>query len=98
QRRAASAGTGYSRRVLVFAPAHPRFPNRPDIVEYEVRRTVDGHLVLPVFTSQRRLVKTLGDAQPWVELPLESVEQSAGVAPEISVVVDPGMTQDLWTW
>ena len=84
--------------MLVFAPAHPRYPHRPDIVEYEVRSTVDGHLVLPVFSTLKRLVATLGPAQPWVELPLDSVERSVAVAPGVTVVVDPSMTQELWTW
>lgn len=89
---------GYRVAVLVHVPAHPRHAARPDIVEYEVRRTADGDLVLPVFTTRKQLVRMLGPAQPWVAQPLENLERALAAAPTVRVVVDPATSQDLWTW
>lgn len=58
----------------VFVPAHPRHPadpsRRPEI-GFELLGRQDGSRPVPVaFTDVRKLVAALGDAQPWIAVPV----------------------------
>lgn len=83
---------------LVYVPAHPQARSgRADIV-MEIRKLPDDRRMLPVFTSTRRLVETLGPMQPWAELPLESARRMMGEAGVDLVVIDPPAGPDVVRW
>ena len=81
---------------LVIVPAHP-VPHRE--IEFETREDLGrGGPVLPVFSTVRRLVRTLGPDQPWVAMPLASVRELAGSAGVREVRLDPSAAPGAWRW
>jgi hypothetical protein len=83
---------------FVYAPAHPQVRgDRKDVV-FEVRQLADGRPVLPVFTSVQRLVAVLGEAQPWVCLPLREVRALMGLSTVEQVLIDPDVERGAWRW
>jgi hypothetical protein len=83
---------------LVVVPAHPALAGEEQDVVFEVRQTDTGLNVLPVFTSVRRLVETLGHAQPWVAMPLIRVRELAAAGGIHEVVLDPSAGPGAWRW
>lgn len=65
---------------------------------FEVRELSDGGRALPVFTTVKRLVATLGPEQPWVALPLRNIRAIMGGAGVDRVVIDPQARPDAWRW
>jgi hypothetical protein len=63
-----------------------------------LREGADAMAVLPVFSSVRRLVLALGQAQPWVALPLLRVRELAAAGGVSTVVVDPEVASGAWRW
>lgn len=67
----------------------------------ELRRLVDGRLALPVYTSVGDLVEACGPDQPWVAVPVESLERlreqavvdtiavNMSIPPEVRHGIDP---------
>ncbi len=92
------AGDGLRPGSIVIAPAHPApRDGHPDLV-FELREGADAMAVLPVFSSVRRLVLALGQAQPWVALPLLRVRELAAAGGVSTVVVDPEVASGAWRW
>jgi len=84
---------------IVVAPARRDVrPGRNGDVIFEVRQLPDGRRVMPVFRSVRRLVAALGQYQPWVALPLRSVQEIMGGAGVYCVVLDPQAHAGDWRW
>jgi hypothetical protein len=57
----------------VFVPAHPRYPADPTArprIAFELLSGPDGGPVPVAFTNATKLVEALGDAQPWVAIPV----------------------------
>jgi hypothetical protein len=93
-------GTGQpvSLPEIVVAPAHPAIADgQPDIV-FELRQSADAPAVLPVFSSVHKLVEALGEAQPWVALPLLKVRELAEAGGVHTVVLDPDVQPGAWRW
>lgn len=82
----------------VVVPAHPAPGGGLDGIVFETRETPGGQAVLPVFSSVRHLVGTLGHAQPWVAMPLIKVRELAGAGGLREVVLDPTAEPGAWTW
>lgn len=83
---------------IVYVPAHPVVRAGRRDVELEVRRLADGRAALPVFTSLDRLVASLGEAQPWVTLPLRAARALMAAAGVGEVVVDAPIAPGAWQW
>ena len=84
---------------IVVAPARQDVrPGHEGDVIFEVREISDGGRALPVFTTVRRLVETLGPDQPWVALPLKSIQAIMGGAGVDRVVIDPQAQPGTWRW
>ncbi|HEV2377919.1 MAG TPA: SAV_915 family protein [Streptosporangiaceae bacterium] len=81
---------------IVIAPAHPA--NKSSQIVFEVRPGAAGTDVLPVFSSVRQLVETLGPAQPWVALPLRKARELAAAGGIQQVVLDPVAPPGTWRW
>jgi hypothetical protein len=81
---------------LVVVPAHPAGGH--DDVVFETREAPGGQAVLPVFSSVRRLVGTLGHAQPWLAMPLVKVRELAAAGGLPEVVLDPAVQPGAWLW
>ena len=74
--------------MVVFVPAHPA-PDGSGNIVFEVRQRPDGSWALPVFSSARQLAVQLGNAQPWVAVPLEKAMQLMGEVGVDQVVLNP---------
>jgi hypothetical protein len=84
---------------IVIAPARPDIrPGHDGDVIFEVRELPDGDRALPVFTTVKRLVATLGPDQPWVALPLRNIRTIMGGAGVDRVVIDPQVQPGAWRW
>lgn len=82
-----------------MAPARPDIrPGHDGEVIFEVRELSGGGRALPVFTTVKRLVATLGPAQPWVALPLRNIQAIMGGAGVGTVVIDPQAEPGTWRW
>jgi hypothetical protein len=81
---------------IVIAPAHP--DNGSTEIVFEVRQAANGMDVVPVFSSIRHLVDTLGPAQPWVALPLIKMRELAAAGGFRQVVLDPVVQPGAWRW
>lgn len=82
----------------VVVPAHPAPAGGPQGIVFETRETPGGQAVLPVFSSVRQLVGTLGHAQPWVAMPLIEVRELAAAGGLREVVLDPAAEPGAWMW
>jgi hypothetical protein len=86
-------------RPIVIAPARQDIrPGHDGDVIFEVRELSDGGRGLPVFTTVRRLVETLGPDQPWVAVPLRNMQAIMGGAGVDRVVIDPVAQPGTWRW
>ena len=75
---------------IVVAPARRDVrPGRNGEVIFEVRELAGRGRVMPAFTTVSRLVAALGPYQPWVALPLRSLQEIMGGAGVHAVVLDP---------
>lgn len=84
---------------IVIAPARPDIrPAHDGDVIFEVRELSSGGRALPVFTTVKRLVATLGPDQPWVALPLRNIQAIMGGAGVDRVVIDPQAQPGAWRW
>lgn len=84
---------------IVIAPARPDIrPGHNGDVIFEVREISDGGRALPVFTTVKRLVATLGQDQPWVALPLRNIQAIMGGAGVDRVLIDPQAQPGTWRW
>jgi hypothetical protein len=84
---------------IVVAPARPDIrPAHDGDVIFEVRELSGGGRALPVFTTVKRLVATLGPDQPWVALPLRNIQAIMGGAGVDRVVIDPQAQPGAWRW
>lgn len=82
-------------KQLVAVPAHPGAS--PGELVLEARREPQG-MVLPVFSSVRILVNSLGRSQPWAVMPLSRVGDLASAAGVDQIVFDPEISADAWLW
>jgi SseB protein N-terminal domain len=84
---------------IVIAPARPDIrPGHDADVIFEVRELSDGGRALPVFTTVKRLVATLGPDQPWVALPLRNIQAIMDSSGVDRVVFDPQAEPGAWRW
>jgi hypothetical protein len=81
---------------IVIVPAHPD-PGGTEI-SFEVRQGPGGMNVVPVFSSVRKLVLALGEAQPWVAMPLLRVRELAAEGGVPEVLLDPAVLPGSWEW
>jgi len=79
---------------MVAVPAHPGAFSQ---LMLEARRLPEG-LILPVFSSVRLLIETLGQYQPWAVIPLPKVAQMAPGLGIDQLLLDPEVTDDTWRW
>ncbi|WP_416975691.1 SAV_915 family protein [Streptomyces sp. 4F14] len=82
----------------VFVPAHPRYADDVPYIVYELFGHADGGTVALAFTTPRKLVAALGEAQPWVATSLGVLAtgmRAHGVTVRLDPSVDPGARN--WT-
>ncbi|WP_079172963.1 SAV_915 family protein [Streptomyces monashensis] len=85
----------------VLVPAHPRYaadPGRRPEIGFELLQGADGNPVAVAFTSPAKLVAALGDAQPWVAVPVGWFARAMhdnGLGP---VRVDPQLPPGVRVW
>lgn len=84
--------------MIVVAPAHPAIEHDERDIVFELRESLGGAPVLPVFSSVPRLVEALGHAQPWVALPLGTARELAGARGVPTVLLDPDVQPGAWRW
>jgi hypothetical protein len=85
-------------RRLVIAPARPDAGERGEGLAFEMRQLADGRVALPVFSTVAELVRVLGRYQPWVCVPLGTVEEAVSRAGAGLIVLDPGVDSRAWRW
>src|ERR1700677_4005330 len=83
---------------LVFVPARPQVSRGGRDVAYETRTLADGTVALPVFSTVTNLVAALGHYQPWIGLPLRTVQTDMQKAAVHQVVVDAEVDTSAWRW
>jgi hypothetical protein len=83
---------------LVFVPARPQLSGGSRDVAYETRTLADGTVALPVYSTVTKLVAALGQYQPWMCLPLRTVEADLGRAGVHKVVMDAEVDRSAWRW
>lgn len=83
---------------LVFVPARPQVSRGSRDVAYETRTLADGTVALPVYSTVTKLVAALGHYQPWMCLPLRTVQADMGKAGVHRVVLDPAVDTSAWRW
>jgi hypothetical protein len=83
---------------LVFVPARPQLSGGGRDVAYETRTLADGTVALPVYSTVTKLVAALGHYQPWMCLPLRTVQTDMQKAGEHQVVVDAEVDTSAWRW
>lgn len=82
-------------KQLVAVPARPG-PGEDEMI-LEARQQPQG-VILPVFSSVRVLVATLGTSQPWAVMPLSKVGDLAAAAGVDQIAFDPEVSDDAWRW
>lgn len=82
----------------VFVPASPVLRDGIPGVILETRRLPDGTLALPAFTTLDKLTVALGDCQPWVALPLRTVQQILWQAGAGTIALNPTFDTGAWRW
>jgi SseB protein N-terminal domain len=85
---------------LVFVPARPARPRAGGgrEVAFEARTLADGTVALPAFSTVARLVAALGHYQPWVCVPLPTVQAAMARDGVPQVVLDPAVDPSAWRW
>jgi hypothetical protein len=83
---------------LVFVPARPQVSRGGRDVAYETRTLADGTVALPVYSTVTKLVAALGHYQPWMCLPLRTVQTDMQQAGVHQVVVDAEVDTSAWRW
>jgi len=78
----------------VLVPAHPRYADGAPRIVYELFTHPDDGPVALAFTSPRRLVAALGEAQPWVATTLGALVTGLR---GVRVRLDPSVTSPHWT-
>jgi hypothetical protein len=91
-------GAEVSDTDLVFVPAHPRVKAAGSDVVFEVRVLESGKAAGIAFTSMRELVEALGEAQPWVAIPIGRFRELMGGAGVGDIVINPSVPQDAVRW
>jgi hypothetical protein len=79
----------------MYVPAHPLVRDRQVVVGYETRELEPGRPVLPVFTTEAKLVAQLGTVQPWVTIKLDSLIELMGAG---FLAMDPIVDPDAERW
>jgi hypothetical protein len=83
---------------LVFVPARPQVSGDSRNVAYETRTLADGTVALPVYSTVTKLVAALGHYQPWMCLPLRTVQAELSSAGVHRVVLDAEVDTTAWRW
>ncbi|MBO2447268.1 hypothetical protein J4573_09245 [Actinomadura barringtoniae] len=88
--------TGHAQeQQAVYAPVSPEKSSNGNY-QFELRRQSNGSAVLPIFTDEQLLVRTLGQYQPKIHLPLlELLIQVAGRSP---IIVNPMLAPGAEVW
>lgn len=81
---------GWGSRPMAFVPAEPASVRSGDAV-LELRRTVDGDLVVLAFGTVEALVEGCGPDQPWICLPADGVPDLVRGAGADGVVWDAAL-------
>lgn len=79
----------------VYVPAHPLARDGEIVIGYETREIEPGSPVLPVFSSEEKLVEQLGAVQPWVTIKLETLIDLMGAR---FLALDPTVDPDAERW
>jgi hypothetical protein len=83
---------------VVFVPARPLTANGRKDVAFEIRQLESGEQAAIAFTSMARLVNALGNAQPWLAMPLGRLRELVGSRGIVQVAVDPVVPAKAWRW
>ncbi len=79
--------------VPVFIPSASA-PDGDGHAEIQLRRTNEGELALPVFTSAQTLVACCGEDQPWVAFYAESLPDLVAATGADGIAQDAEMPRD----
>ncbi len=66
-------GSDAGERFILYVPTQPHRGNTAGALE--LRRSADGLMVLPAYSSRAMLVRCCGGAQPWVTLDSDGLEE-----------------------
>lgn len=83
---------------LVYIPAHPGVDNGQSTVRFELRSLNDGQPAVLAFTTTERLVRQLGEAQPWLAMRMDRIQVLARMMGVETVCVDPDVTPESGRW
>lgn len=86
------------RPEIVFVPARPLPVGEDTRAALELRELADGTKALPAFTTLAKLVAALGDAQPWVAMPLSAVQEQMRKSQIGPIALDPAIAPGAWRW
>lgn len=88
----------YDASTLVYVAAFPdpRPGHRGAMIETKI--LADGRPAALAFTSRDGLVAALGQAQPWIAVPLGLLQRWVGSAGVGTVAVDPEVPADTTRW
>lgn len=82
----------------VYVPAFPDPRPDRDGVTVETRMLNTGEIAALAFTSQERLVTALGEAQPWIALPLGVLRDWMRAAGITTVAMDAAVPAESRRW
>lgn len=86
------------RSEIVYAPAYPDPRPGHGGLRFEPRLLETGEQVGVAFRTTAHLVRELGEAQPWVALPLDRLQQVLGAAGIERVLLDPDIPAGADRW
>lgn len=75
--------------AIVYVPSEPIPDQVSADTKVQLRYLADGTLTLPVFTSPDALVACCGSGQPWIGIPVETVEEFRRLVGADLAVIDP---------
>jgi hypothetical protein len=84
--------------TIVYVPAHPSPTPGRGVVRFETRCLPGGEAVGVAFRSQSALVEALGQAKPWIALPLSRLEVILGAAGIAHTLIDPPVDESAVWW
>lgn len=79
--------------TVAFLPSEPKHQDDAEVT-LELRRTNDDQLAVLAYSSLESLVAGCGERQPWVALPMDSVDTVATESGAGLVLWDAGLPED----
>lgn len=84
--------------AFVFVPAHPGQDKDEDTIRFELRQMSGGQPAILAFTSAEQLVGQLGEAQPWLSMPMDRLQALTQIMGVESICVNPTVEPDSGRW